>query len=350
MTAAGELSAREIVLLRIHTDDDLVGLGEGVPLSLRGDLPLEEVEGWVNDAATRIVGLDLTAAAEDPMAFAVSTAVELTSPRRMPSAAAATVECAVFDLAAKLSDQPLWRLLGASDAAPVACNATLTSNRPEAVAEQALSWADRGFSTFKLKLGARGEDPRATVAAVREALGSEPRIRVDANQAWTAREAARALNEIADHEIELAEQPVAGLRALAGLARETTVPLCADEAVASVADAHRAVRKRACTYSTAKLSKVGGLGAARQIAAVLPTYLSSALDGPIGIAAAAHVAQAVRADGNDPGVPHGLATQLLFDTAIASVGCELQGDQLVLPQGIGLGVELDEDAVAACRV
>ena len=154
------------------------------------------------------------------------------------------------------------------------------------------------------------------------------------------------LNLIEPFGIELAEQPVSGLRAMARVAAETRIPLAADEAVASEADAHRAVQRRSCRYATAKLSKVGGAGAARQIARVIPTYLSSALDGPVGIAAAAHAAQILREDDSDPGLAHGLATQRLFAETIATRECELRGGELHLPEGPGLGVELDEDALA----
>ena len=110
------------------------------------------------------------------------------------------------------------------------------------------------------------------------------------------------------------------------------------------------MQRRACEYATAKLSKVGGFGAARRIAAVLPTYLSSALDGPVGIAAAAHAAQVIRGDGNDPGIAHGLATQRLFGDTIARAESRLHEGLLHLPDGPGLGVELDDAALERHRI
>ncbi len=101
-----------------------------------------------------------------------------------------------------------------------------------------------------------------------------------------------------------------------------------------------------------KLSKVGGPEAAIEIAEVLPAYVSSALDGPVGIAAAAQVAQTLRetAGPDDPGLAHGLATQRLFASTIASVECELRGGMLHPPEGPGLGVEIDEAALEAHRL
>ena len=344
-TARGEIHEREMVLLRLQTDAGFEGLGEAVPLALRGDKPLAVVEREVADAAGRLVDLDLEASLEDPLAFAVATLVELRIARRVAPASSAALECAIFDAVAKASGMPLWELLGATDASPVSCNATLTSGAPDEVAAQAADWVGDGYETVKVKLGS-GHDDEATIRAVREAAGTDVRIRVDANEAWNARQATEVLLAIEQYDVELAEQPVSGLRAMARVARDVGVPLAADESVASEAEAHRALQRRSCEYATAKLSKVGGIGAARQIAKVLPTYLSSALDGPVGVAAAGHAAQMLRADGTDPGLAHGLATQRLFAGTIATQECELHDGRLHLPDGPGLGVELDEDALS----
>ena len=341
VTARGEIREREMVLLRLRSDQGWDGLGEAVPLALRGDKPIAKVEQEIADAAARLGGLDLGAGMEDPLAFAVATMLELSAPRRTSPAALAALECALFDATAKAAGLPLWELLGGTGAKPVDCNATLVAAEPEEVADEARAWVGEGFGTVKLKLGTGAETE--TVAAVRETVGPDVRIRVDANEAWSAHEAVGVLGAIEPYGIELAEQPVSGLRAMARVVREVAIPLAADEAVTSVADAHRAVQRRSCSFATAKLSKVGGIGSARQIAQVLPTYLSSALDGPVGIAAAAHAAQILQADDSDPGLAHGLATQRLFAESVATKECELRDGQLHLPDGPGLGVELDED-------
>ncbi len=345
VTARGEIHEREMVLLRLKTDAGFEGLGEAVPLALRGDKPVSEVADQVEDAARRLTGVDLEQGLEDPLAFAVTTMVELRLARRVSPATSAALECAIFDVVAKAAGLPVWKLAGATEAQAIACNATLTAGRPNDVARQAAEWVGEGYGTVKLKLGA-GDDDVATVEAVREAVGPDVKIRIDANEAWDAPLATDLLKLIEPFGIELAEQPVSGLRAMARVAADTEVPLAADESITSEADAHRAVQRRSCHYATAKLSKVGGVGAARQIARVIPTYLSSALDGPVGIAAAAHAAQILREDGNDPGLAQGLATQRLFDETIASRECELRDGNLHLPEGPGLGVELDEDALA----
>lgn len=349
VTARGSLDRRQMVLLRLRTDEGPEGLGEAVPLSLRGDAGLAKVEELMVGAATRLVGLDLDAAGDDPLRFAVTTMLELGASRRLPSAAAAAIECALFDLVAKSTEQPLWQMLRAGTCEPVRCNATLTAGEPAAVAAQARAWAAEGFTTFKLKLGA-GYDDEGTVAAVRGAVGPRALLRVDLNESLKPGDAVRLLAAIEPHAIELAEQPVAGLRGLARVRRDSNVPIAADESVASVADAHRAVQRRACEFTTVKLAKVAGIGPARQIAELIPTYLSSALDGPVGIAAAAHAAQVLRNDGHDPGVAHGLATQRLFGATVAAMECSLADGHLHLPDGPGLGVHLDERALDRRRL
>ena len=336
VTARGVLQQREMVLLRVRDEDGVVGLGEAVPLALRGGVGLAEVvrelEGW---GEHREVG-GLTAPAWCAIAIAEMDLLG----RRAAGPASAT---------------------GSNEAVP--CNATLVAGAPDEVAAQARRWAEDGFSTFKLKLGAESasvSDMRTlartrdieTVEAVRQAVGAEARIRVDVNEAWDLETAKRALGELEPLGIELAEQPVAGLEAMAGLAASTSIPLAADESVASLEEAERAAALGACEFTGIKLSKVGGPEAALQIADVLPAYVTSALDGPVGIAAAAQVALSL-AETTHPErlhLAHGLATQRLFAETVASVECELRDGMLHLPAGPGLGVEIDEDALQAHRI
>src|SRR5204863_9260359 len=162
----------------------------------------------------------------------------------------------------------------------------LTTADPEFVAAQATRWAELGFESYKLKVGVPGDVRQ--VAAVRGAVGPEARIRVDANGAWPPQEAVIRLAAMERFGIELAEQPSPDLEDLAVVRGQTAVPLAADESVATVADADRANELGACQLVTVKLAKVGGIDRARAIAERLPAYVSSALDGPVGIAAAAH--------------------------------------------------------------
>jgi L-alanine-DL-glutamate epimerase-like enolase superfamily enzyme len=134
--------------------------------------------------------------------------------------------------------------------------------------------------------------------------------------------------------------------------RVSSVPLAADESVRRPEDAQRATELGACDMATLKLAKVGGPDAVERGRWDLPVYLSSALDGPVGIAAAGRVAATLRARGDraDAGVAHGLATQLLFAETIAARGPEVRDGMLHLPDGPGLGVEIDEGALDRHRL
>jgi len=336
VTARGVLRRREMVLLRVRDGDGVVGLGEAVPLSLRGGVGLREVvsqlEGWSEDR--EVDGLS--------------------APARC------AVETALMDLRGRRIGKGLGE--GVRDEA-VTCNATLVAGPPEAVATAAERWSRDGFTTFKLKLGAesaKSVDMRrfsqtrdvGQVRAVRAVLGAGVRIRVDANEAWDLETAKATLAELEPFEVELAEQPVEGLEAMAELAGSTSIPLAADESVASLDEAEEAAALGACAYTGIKLSKVGGPEKALAIANVLPAYVTSALDGPVGIAAAAQVALSL-AETTHPErihLAHGLATQRLFASTIAAVECEVRDGMLHLPPGPGLGVELDEEALQAHRI
>ncbi len=347
-SARGTLERREMLLVRLHTDAELEGVGEAVALSLRGGADLRTIERTLLRASRRFRRADLSDfSGPEPTRAAVDAFIHVAAGRRLPPPAKAALEMAIFDLAGKAAGKPLWELLGAAGAEPVRCNATLVSGEPREVAEDARRWAARGFETFKLKLGA-GDDV-AQVRAVREAVGERARIRLDANGAWSVAEALGVLAMIEPLDIELVEQPVATLRELAEVSASTSIHVAADESVATGKEAQKAAAAGACELATVKLAKVGGLGEANGIAGRLPIYLSSALDGPLGIAAAAHGAQALPFEGAADGLAHGLATQLLFAETIAERECELAGDLLSVPSGPGLGVEIDWDAVERLR-
>jgi L-alanine-DL-glutamate epimerase-like enolase superfamily enzyme len=348
VTARGTLERREMVLVRLHTDEGTVGLGEAVALSLRRGATLGAIEGALPRTERRLRKADISDfAGAEPLLAAIDTFIHAAAGRRLPPPAAAAIEMALFDLAGKVSGKPLWELFGVERPEPVTCNATLAAGAPAGVAAEAERWAERGFRTMKLKLGT-GHDLEQ-VAAVRAALGPEARIRVDANGTWSADDATAILARLASHDVELAEQPVATLREMASVAASSSIPIAADESVSTMKEARKAVAAGACELATVKLAKVGGIGRGAGIAAELPVYLSSALDGPLGIAAAGHAAQAMYRDRVDPGLAHGLATQLLFADTVATRECEVRDGGLHLPDGPGLGVEIDAAALERHR-
>jgi L-Ala-D/L-Glu epimerase len=319
VTSRGRLTRREMVLLRIRDEDGLEGLGEAVPLSMRGGVGIERV---------------------------VRELEALDDPRVVPDGLSKPARCALstalLDLEEKRRDTK-----GAH--APVRCNATLVSGPPAEVAEEAARWAKAGFGTFKLKVGA-GEDV-AQVEAVRAAVGTEAKIRLDANGSWSLEEATRILAAVEPLGIELVEQPVETIAEAAELAWRTRIPAAGDESIVTIADAEESVRENAFAITGVKLSKVGGIEAGRAIAGVMRTYVASALDGPVGIAIGRRLAEFV--DSKNPAderLAHGLATRRLFAETIAAEECALEGDLLHEAPGPGLGIAIDEDSLRHHRI
>jgi L-alanine-DL-glutamate epimerase-like enolase superfamily enzyme len=340
VTARGELRERKLILIRIR-GEGLEGLGETAALSLRGGPGIDLIAAEIRDRCWPALldgGLD---------PGRIWSATARCRNRGASAQALAAVDIALHDLAGRASGDPVWRLLGASEAKPVVCNATLPAANPAATRAMTEDWAAQGFRTFKLKVGLAGDVTQ--VATVRHALGPSAAIRVDANGAWSVSDAIERLLALARHDIELAEQPVGTFEQMVEVRRQVKLRMSADESLVSPYDARRARELGACEVAAVKVAKVGGLGAALETAEVIPAYLSSALEGPVGITAAAHAVQALSARGGDAGVAHGLATERLFSLSIGS-GVEANRDELHLPDRPGLGVELDEDALAARRL
>jgi o-succinylbenzoate synthase len=328
VTARGTLTRREMVLLRLRDEDGVEGLGEAVPLSLRGGVTIEtvvrELEAWGRETS----GPEVLVGAEDYAALSLPARCALTT---------------------ALLDREKRRGATTSERHPVRCNATLVSGPPVAVAAEAERWAADGFGTFKLKVGA-GEDV-AQVRAVREALGDGAKIRLDANASWSLEQATEILTAVEPLGIELVEQPVETTREAAELARRVSIPLAGDESIVTVEDAARAVAAGGFSVTGVKISKVGGIQRGLRINSVLPAYVASALDGPVGIAAGRRLAQEVDATRpEDARLAHGLATQRLFASTIASEECRLEGDLLHAAPGPGLGVTIDEDSLRHHRL
>jgi o-succinylbenzoate synthase len=355
VTARGRLDRREMVLLRLRSEEGLVGLGEAVPLSLRGGASLPEIVG------------ELEALAESRLLHRIVEAhrsdgeTETLGDSALSAPAACAALTALLDLTERrefvgYSSEPdskprVVLSVGRHDPGPVPCNATLVAGESAAVAEDAMRWAADGFSTFKLKVGA-GKDVEQ-VRAVRDAVGPDARIRIDANASWSLDTAKRLLDELEPLDIEFVEQPVEKIEDTVRLSWHTPIPLAADESIASRDDAERAILLGAFRLTGIKLSKVGGLPEGEAISGLLHAYVSSALDGPVGIAIGARLAQRIHYEGANPYAPrfaHGLATQRLFSSTIASVECELRDGMLYPPVGPGLGVEIDEAALAAHRI
>jgi L-alanine-DL-glutamate epimerase-like enolase superfamily enzyme len=235
------------------------------------------------------------------------------------------------------------RAIGEPGADAIAVNRTLAGGPPVEVADRAAEGVREGYSCFKVKVGLPDDVER--VAAVREAVGPWPALRVDANGAWSAEEAVAAIERLAPYDVQLVEQPCATLEEMAAVRRVVDVPLAADESVATPADVRAAAAAGACDVVNVKLAPSGGFTAARDAlreaaAHGLGAFLSSTLDGPWGISAALQLAAAERVQ-----LACGLATLELFDATLALALPPPADGLLVVPQGPGLGLAIDDEAI-----
>jgi L-alanine-DL-glutamate epimerase-like enolase superfamily enzyme len=214
--------------------------------------------------------------------------------------AKAAADIALHDLAARRLGVPLARYLGGT-ATTVRTDVTLSVGSAAELAGAATKRAAEGFDVLKVKVGTDAAGDVARVLAIRQAVGPDVRIRLDANQGWTPREAVRAMRAIEDSgaAVELVEQPVAG-HDLAGLAHVTAsidTPTLADEAVHGVRDLLAVIERRAADMVNVKLVKCGGLGPARTLLelateAGLGTMVGSMMETHVGVGAAASLVAA----------------------------------------------------------
>ncbi len=336
-TAAGRVTHREGLLLRLMTDAGIAGLGEASPHPALGIQAVHEAEVALSRLAPGLLGADVE---------------RLTArlPDGIPPALACALDIAALDALARARGAPLARLLNdrARSTAPV--NATVTAETAAAAADAATAARKAGFRCVKLKAGitASIEEERARVAAVRTALGPHTALRLDANGAWTMDQAVRTIRSLAEFGLEYVEQPVApgDLKGMARVRRDTCVPIAADEDVAGVEAARQVLEAGAADTLVIKPMVVGGLRPAMEIAAMArragaSVVVTTTVDAGVGAAAALHLAAALP----EEGPACGLATGSLLAVDIVARPLEARAGRMALPDGPGLGVELDEGAL-----
>jgi o-succinylbenzoate synthase len=313
-TAAGMVRARDVVLVRLEEDDGIVAYGEAAPFEPYDGVTVAQVARAFNGEVPPPPQVN----AADEMAFLDLEGRRLGLPVAEPRA----------------------------DTVPV--NYTLAAASPAQAARSATEAAAAGYECFKLKVGLVEDEAR--VAAVREAIGPDALLRVDANGAWTVVEAISHIRRLAPYGLEFVEQPCATLEDMAEVRAECGVPIAADESVQSAADALAAAEAKACDVVAIKLAPMGGINPAREAieaarAAGIEPYVSSTLDGPWGIAAGLQLASA-----EGISLHCGLATLGLFDAALALALAAPVGGRLAVPPGPGLGVEVSEEAISEVLV
>jgi o-succinylbenzoate synthase len=300
MAAHVTVSERELVLVELEAGDGSVGYGEAAPLASYDGVSGEEVREALEACRAEL--------ADYPGHAPIADVLARCGERTVLAQALSAIDLALWDLAGRRTAEPVWRLLGARDAPPVAVNATIGAPDRSGAALQAAAARADGYGTVKVKVGI-GDDA-GRLAAVRAFAGPQMAIRIDANGAWDHAQAVASLGAFAPVGIELCEEPVHGADAIAAVADSTEIPLALDESVTE--PLAFAGPTRAAGLACLKIAGCGGISgtlaaASRARAAGYEVYLASTFDGPLGIAAALHAAAVI-----GPARACGLATLGMF--------------------------------------
>ena len=290
-TALRSVSSVEDVIVEVYTDTGAVGYGEAPPTgAITGDTTGAILGALQDHIIKTVVGRDVDEF-EDLMQALNKCIVGNTS-------AKAAMDMALWDLYGQLYRIPVYKLMGGSRK-EIITDTTISVNDPEEMARDAVDAVRRGYDTLKIKVGAHPELDVARLTAVRQAIGNDTRIRIDANQGWEPKQAVRLLNQMQEKglDIEFVEQPVKAhdIDGLKYVTERSYVPVLADESVFSPEDAVRIMQTGAADLVNIKLMKCGGLYNALKIVSAAEVYgvecmIGCMLEAKISVNAAVHLA------------------------------------------------------------
>ena len=343
--ASGEVRVAEHVLVRVHTDDGVVGVADAPPRPFTYGETQASVIAVVEDIfAPALAGLTLWE--REQMQARLGRTVG-------NPAAKSAVDMAVWDALGRSVDQPVSTLLGGfTDRMRV--SHMLGFDEPAAMVDEALRMrATYGITTYKVKVGRRpyGLDT-AVVRALRDGLGDDVELYVDGNRGWSASESARALDEMADLGLTFAEElcPADDVLGRRWLVQRCPIPFIADESAVTPADVTREVLGGSATAVSIKVSRTGftvsrrthhlceGLG--------LEVVMGNQIDGQLGSMSTVAFGSAFELTSRRAGELsnfHDMSDDLLTEPI------EIRGGELAVRPGAGLGVEIDEDKLAHYR-
>lgn len=290
-TALRSVSSVEDVIVEIHTDTGAVGYGEAPPTgAVTGDTTGAILGALRDHLIKTIVGRDVDDF-EDLMKAVNACIVKNTS-------AKAAVDMALWDLYGQLYKIPVYKLMGGSRK-QIVTDITISVNDPEEMGRDAINAIDRGYDTLKIKVGSNPDMDVARLVAVRQAVGPDTCIRIDANQGWNPKQAVKLLNQMQEKglDIEFVEQPVKAhdFEGLKYVTERSYVRVLADESVFSPEDAMTIMQMGAADLVNIKLMKCGGLYNALKIASAAEVYgvecmIGCMLEAKISVNAAVHLA------------------------------------------------------------
>jgi muconate cycloisomerase len=266
------------------------------------------------------------------------------------SFAKAALEMALLDLQGQILGVPVYKLIGGRDrsAQGLRLKFVVGAVEPVLAAERARRMVERGWTAIKVKVG-RHEHPRVDVdrlKAVREAIGPNVLLLVDANGGYTVEQAVWATSRFEKLDVILFEQPTrrGDHQAMAEVRARSGIPIMADESVFTMHDALEVIRHRAADVLSLYPGKHGGIRATQAIANMAEAVgvvctIGSNLEREVATAAMAHVAAAT------PNIvceryPGDLIGPLYYEHALTREPLRYRADRLTVPEGSGLGVSL----------
>lgn len=333
-TALRQTSISESIIVKVYTDDGLVGFGSAPPTAvITGDTMGSIKSAIVDFISPAIMGMDIEEF--EPIMKRLHSSIY-----RNTSAKAA-MDMALYDLYGKHYKIPLYKLFGGARK-EIESDITVSVNSPEEMAKDAMEYVKSGYTTLKTKVGLDSQLDIVRVKRIREEIGSDVKLRLDANQGWIAKDAITTIRKLEDMgmNIELVEQPVKAhdLDGLKYVTDNVDTPIMADESLFSPEDAFKILKLRAADILNIKLMKCGGLHNALKINAMAEScgvecMLGSMIESKIGITAAAHLAcgklNITRVDLD--------AVDLMAEDPIDG-GVIVTGSRHAIPESYGLGI------------
>jgi muconate cycloisomerase len=346
-SARGYHTASPFLFLHIHTDTDIVGVGEVSCTPIwSGEDHTTAAHYIQNLLAHHLIG-------ENPC--------QIERIMRLLNALLAEnyftkagIEMALWDILGKVAGLPLYRLWGGAVRDFVPTKFSISGQSPDKAGEIA-AWAKaQGFRTMKVKVGTAPAQDRARVQAVREAIGEEVRLGVDANGGWSVRDAIQTLRHLEAHNIFFAEQPVSpdDPAWMADVRRQIGVPVMADESLFNLSQAIPLIRAEAIDIFSLYVGKGGGMGAARKVAGVaeaagLTCTVGSNLE--LGVASSAMTHLALATSGIDAETyPCDIIGMFYYEDMLLKEPLPIKAGEARANDLPGLGVELDREKVREC--
>jgi muconate cycloisomerase len=349
-SSLGTHDVTRLTLLRLETEDGITGSGEATVTPIwSGESAWGAKEMIDRYLSPAVIGRRVD---DIPGALAAMDALVFANPF-----AKAAIEMAMLDAWGRTVGKPVYELLGgAANPLEIPIRFSLAANPPELTAENAAKRVAWGHPTIKVKVGKDRVADVERVRAVREAIGPDVLLTVDANGGWSVEDAIWALERMTDDSITLAEQPVRreDLEGMAAVRRQVDMPVMADEGVFTVWDAEQALRKEACDIIAVYPGKNGGVTVSKRIAEMAAEHgvsaaVGSNLELDPGTAAMCHLTVATA--NIAAGQYHGdILGPLYHERIVVKEPVRLEAGYAHCPTAPGLGVEIDWDVARSLAI